>query len=79
MFTAQESFRSLFLALINRVWFGLKIVQHLGMCSDEGGDHHEHSEEKTHGHTFNEDAEKMIKKVKQALANGEGCRVLLVL
>ncbi|XP_031396430.1 endoplasmic reticulum-Golgi intermediate compartment protein 3 [Punica granatum] len=46
---------------------------------DEGGDHHEHSEEKTHGHTFDHDAEKMIKKVKQALANGEGCRVYGVL
>lgn len=53
------------------------MLRQLGTWSDEGGDHHEHSEEKTH--TFDQDAEKMIKNVKQALAHGEGCRVLLVL
>jgi len=37
--------------------------------------HENHDEEKKHEHTFNEDAEKMVKSVKQALENGEGCRV----
>ncbi|XP_056171402.1 uncharacterized protein LOC115663582 [Syzygium oleosum] len=46
---------------------------------DDGKDHHKESSEKTHGHGFDETAEKMIKKVKQALANEEGCRVYGVL
>ncbi|TVU01858.1 hypothetical protein EJB05_52672, partial [Eragrostis curvula] len=37
--------------------------------------HERHDEAKKHEHTFDEDAEKMVKSVKQALANGEGCRV----
>uniref|UniRef100_A0A2N9HFK9 Endoplasmic reticulum vesicle transporter N-terminal domain-containing protein n=1 Tax=Fagus sylvatica TaxID=28930 RepID=A0A2N9HFK9_FAGSY len=36
-------------------------------------DEHEDSDQKLHG--FDQEAEKMIKKVKQALAHGEGCRV----
>lgn len=37
---------------------------------------HEHQDEqKKHAQTFDEEAEKMIKSVKQALENGEGCRV----
>ncbi|GJN19815.1 hypothetical protein PR202_gb07125 [Eleusine coracana subsp. coracana] len=40
---------------------------------DHGHEHHE--EAKKHELTFDEDAEKMVKSVKQALANGEGCRV----
>ncbi|AQK99650.1 Endoplasmic reticulum vesicle transporter protein [Zea mays] len=38
-------------------------------------DHDHHDEQKKHEQTFNEEAEKMIKSVKQALGNGEGCRV----
>ncbi|OVA07804.1 Endoplasmic reticulum vesicle transporter [Macleaya cordata] len=37
---------------------------------DHDGDAHKH-----HAHGFDKDAEKMVKSVKQALANGEGCRV----
>ncbi|KAF8703528.1 hypothetical protein HU200_032339 [Digitaria exilis] len=40
---------------------------------DRGPEHHD--EQKKHEHTFDEDAEKMVKSVKQALENGEGCRV----
>lgn len=43
---------------------------------DDGKDHNEDS---VHLHGFDQDAENMIKKVKQALANGEGCRVYGVL
>ncbi|KAK4775892.1 hypothetical protein SAY87_023853 [Trapa incisa] len=53
--------------------------EHTTHKHDEGGDNHEHSEGKTQGHTFDKDTEKMIKKVKQALAHGEGCRVYGVL
>ncbi|CAL5340627.1 unnamed protein product [Camellia sinensis] len=42
-------------------------------------DNHEDSDQKNHLHGFDQDAETMIKKVKQALANGEGCRVYGVL
>uniref|UniRef100_A0A1D1Y6K9 Endoplasmic reticulum-Golgi intermediate compartment protein 3 n=1 Tax=Anthurium amnicola TaxID=1678845 RepID=A0A1D1Y6K9_9ARAE len=44
----------------------------------DGDDHHENSS-KVHEHGFSQDAEKMIKSVKDALANGEGCRVYGVL
>ncbi|EES03808.1 hypothetical protein BDA96_03G365300 [Sorghum bicolor] len=40
---------------------------------DHGQEHHD--EQKKPEQTFNEEAEKMIKSVKQALGNGEGCRV----
>jgi hypothetical protein len=40
---------------------------------DGNKDEHEDSDQKLHG--FDQEAEKMIKKVKQALAHGEGCRV----
>ncbi|GFZ15525.1 endoplasmic reticulum vesicle transporter protein [Actinidia rufa] len=43
------------------------------------GDHQEDSENKIHLHGFNQDTETVIKKLKQALANGEGCRVYGVL
>lgn len=46
---------------------------------DDHKDHHEDSDNKTHLQGFDQDAENMIKKVKQALANGEGCRVYGVL
>ncbi|KAF8408768.1 hypothetical protein HHK36_004837 [Tetracentron sinense] len=42
-------------------------------------DHHEDSSQKIHAHGFGEDAEKVVKNVRQALANGEGCRVYGVL
>ncbi|KAJ6749518.1 hypothetical protein OIU85_000183 [Salix viminalis] len=40
---------------------------------------HKDSHEEQHAHGFDDAAETMIKKVKQALANGEGCRVYGVL
>ncbi|KAI7978936.1 hypothetical protein LOK49_Contig618G00001, partial [Camellia lanceoleosa] len=46
---------------------------------DGDKDNHEDSDQKNHLHGFDQDAETMIKKVKQALANGEGCRVYGVL
>ncbi|KAK3024037.1 hypothetical protein RJ639_044139 [Escallonia herrerae] len=46
---------------------------------DDGKDHHEDSNHKFHLQGFDQDAENMIKKVKQAMANGEGCRVYGVL
>ncbi|CAL5428463.1 unnamed protein product [Camellia sinensis] len=42
---------------------------------DGDKDNHEDSDQKNHLHGFDQDAETMIKKVKQALANGEGRRV----
>uniref|UniRef100_A0A0D9VZU5 Endoplasmic reticulum vesicle transporter C-terminal domain-containing protein n=1 Tax=Leersia perrieri TaxID=77586 RepID=A0A0D9VZU5_9ORYZ len=46
---------------------------------DHDHDHEHHDEQKKQEHTFNEDAEKMVKSVKQAMENGEGCRVYGVL
>ncbi|KAJ6304395.1 hypothetical protein OIU77_018122 [Salix suchowensis] len=46
---------------------------------DHDKDHHNDSHEEQHAHGFDDAAETMIKKVKQALANGEGCRVYGVL
>ncbi|KAK7258302.1 hypothetical protein RIF29_23875 [Crotalaria pallida] len=46
---------------------------------DDGKDHHEDSDQKIHLQNFDESTENMIKKVKQALTNGEGCRVYGVL
>ncbi|WOL19599.1 endoplasmic reticulum-Golgi intermediate compartment protein 3 isoform X1 [Canna indica] len=45
----------------------------------DGSDHHDDSTEKKPEHTFSSDAEKMVDTVKQAIANGEGCRVYGVL
>lgn len=42
---------------------------------DDKKDDHEDSDEKLHALGFDQAAESMIKKVKDALANGEGCRV----
>ncbi|KAG5596401.1 hypothetical protein H5410_037633 [Solanum commersonii] len=47
-------------------------------CNDHK-DHHDDSDNKTHMQGFDQDAENLIKKVKQALAHGEGCRVYGVL
>ncbi|KAJ0028128.1 hypothetical protein Pint_35893 [Pistacia integerrima] len=41
--------------------------------------HHEDSDEKLHAFGFDQASENLIKKVKQALENGEGCRVYGVL
>ncbi|KAF3321642.1 endoplasmic reticulum-Golgi intermediate compartment protein 3 [Carex littledalei] len=46
---------------------------------DGHDEHHDDLAEKKHDNLFNEDAEKMIKKVKQAMEDGEGCRVYGVL
>ncbi|CDP16085.1 unnamed protein product [Coffea canephora] len=42
-------------------------------------DHHDDQDQKVHLQGFDKEAEDMIKRVKQALANGEGCRVYGVL
>ncbi|XP_043698741.1 endoplasmic reticulum-Golgi intermediate compartment protein 3-like isoform X1 [Telopea speciosissima] len=46
---------------------------------DHNKEHHEDSSQKLQSHGFDEDAEKKVKNVKQALADGEGCRVFGVL
>ncbi|XP_021835619.1 uncharacterized protein [Spinacia oleracea] len=49
---------------------------------DEHGDikdKHEDSKQKSHLQSFDEETENIIKKVKQAMANGEGCRIYGVL
>ncbi|KAK6130541.1 hypothetical protein DH2020_035722 [Rehmannia glutinosa] len=50
-----------------------------GSLKDDHKDHHEESDHKIKLHSLDEEAENMIKKVKHALANGEGCRVYGVL
>ncbi|XP_074557529.1 uncharacterized protein LOC141813460 [Curcuma longa] len=52
--------------------------EHSGHKHDES-DHHDESSQHKHEHTLGSDAEKMIEKVKQAISNGEGCRVYGVL
>ncbi|XVF14467.1 hypothetical protein REPUB_Repub09cG0062800 [Reevesia pubescens] len=46
---------------------------------DDEKEHHDDFDKKLHAFGFDQEAENMIKKVKQALANGEGCRVYGVL
>lgn len=54
--------------------------EHSAYNHDDHKDSHEESSEKKHENLgFNEEAEKMITKVKHAMANGEGCRVYGVL
>ncbi|CAI8597853.1 unnamed protein product [Vicia faba] len=53
--------------------------EHAAHNHADGKDHHEHSEEKVHLQSFDEATENTIKKVKEALKNGEGCRVYGVL
>ncbi|KAL9361208.1 hypothetical protein Peur_043993 [Populus x canadensis] len=53
--------------------------EHEAHNHDHNKDHHEDSQAKQHMHGFDDAAETMVKKVKQALANGEGCRVYGVL
>ncbi|KAI5583531.1 hypothetical protein POPTR_006G023900v4 [Populus trichocarpa] len=53
--------------------------EHEAHNHDHNKDHHEDSHAKQHTHGFDDAAETMVKKVKQALANGEGCRVYGVL
>uniref|UniRef100_A0A7C8Z7F2 Endoplasmic reticulum vesicle transporter C-terminal domain-containing protein n=2 Tax=Opuntia streptacantha TaxID=393608 RepID=A0A7C8Z7F2_OPUST len=53
---------------------------HHGDHKHEHGDHKdEHEDIKSHLQTYDEETEKMVKKVKQAIASGEGCRVYGVL
>ncbi|XP_054818174.1 uncharacterized protein LOC129317811 [Prosopis cineraria] len=53
--------------------------EHLEHKHDHGKDHHEDSENKAHLQGFDESTENTVKKVKEAIANGEGCRVYGVL
>ncbi|CAK7340358.1 unnamed protein product [Dovyalis caffra] len=53
--------------------------EHEAQNHDHDKDHQEDSSAKHHTYGFDDAAETMIKKVKQALANGEGCRVYGVL
>ncbi|WVY93691.1 hypothetical protein V8G54_032779 [Vigna mungo] len=46
---------------------------------DDHKDHDEHSEQKIHLQNLDESTENIIKKVKEAIKNGEGCRVYGVL
>lgn len=43
--------------------------------SDDHKDHHEETEHKIKQHNLDDEAETLVKKVKHAIANGEGCRV----
>lgn len=47
------------------------------MWPDDEKEHHDDADKKLHALGFNEEAENMIKKVKKALDNGEGCRVFI--
>ncbi|KAG8646412.1 endoplasmic reticulum-Golgi intermediate compartment protein 3 [Manihot esculenta] len=53
--------------------------EHADHKHDDDKDHHEDSDTKLHAHGFDQEAETLIKKVKNAMANGEGCRVYGVL
>ncbi|PON36242.1 Endoplasmic reticulum vesicle transporter, C-terminal [Parasponia andersonii] len=54
--------------------------EHTAHKHDGEKDHHEHSDHRSHlGGAFDQASENMIKKVKQALADREGCRVYGVL
>ncbi|KAK6925618.1 Endoplasmic reticulum vesicle transporter, C-terminal, partial [Dillenia turbinata] len=48
---------------------------HAARKHNDEKDHSEDSTQKIHMHGFDQEAENMVKKAKQALANGEGCRV----
>lgn len=47
--------------------------------ADHEKDHHEDSENKIHLQGFDESTENTVKKVKEAIANREGCRVRIPL
>ncbi|XP_057954835.1 uncharacterized protein LOC131148894 [Malania oleifera] len=53
--------------------------EHADHKHDGEKDHHAEPSHTIHTHGFDHDAENMVKKVKQALADGEGCRVYGVL
>ncbi|XVF14465.1 hypothetical protein REPUB_Repub09cG0062800 [Reevesia pubescens] len=55
------------------------LVKHVTCKDDDEKEHHDDFDKKLHAFGFDQEAENMIKKVKQALANGEGCRVYGVL
>lgn len=50
---------------------------YFGCIAEDGKEEHKNETEAVNTLGFDEAAETMIKKVKQALADGEGCRVLL--
>ncbi|GKV15251.1 hypothetical protein SLEP1_g26048 [Rubroshorea leprosula] len=53
--------------------------EHAAHNHDDEKEHHDDLDQKLHALGFDKAAENMIKKVKQALTNGEGCRVYGVL
>ncbi|KAL6965281.1 hypothetical protein U1Q18_036336 [Sarracenia purpurea var. burkii] len=53
--------------------------EHTAHKHDGDKDHHDNSDNNIHPHGFDQNAENMIKRVKQALTYGEGCRVYGVL
>ncbi|KAI9107247.1 hypothetical protein K1719_021856 [Acacia pycnantha] len=53
--------------------------EHVAHNHDHGKDHHEDSENKIHLQGFDESTENTVKKVKEAIANREGCRIYGVL
>ncbi|XP_051126626.1 uncharacterized protein LOC127248367 [Andrographis paniculata] len=53
--------------------------EHAAHQHDDHKDHKEESDHKTELHNLDQEAEKLISKVKNSLANGEGCRVYGVL
>ncbi|XP_047169248.1 endoplasmic reticulum-Golgi intermediate compartment protein 3 [Vigna umbellata] len=53
--------------------------EHTHHKHDDHKDHDEHSEQKIHLQNLDESTENIIKKVKEAIKNGEGCRVYGVL
>ncbi|XP_072956471.1 uncharacterized protein [Typha angustifolia] len=53
--------------------------EHSDHKHDHGDGHHDDSSQKKLEHTYNSDAEKMVKNVKHAMDNGEGCRIYGVL
>ncbi|KAL2327143.1 hypothetical protein Fmac_020570 [Flemingia macrophylla] len=53
--------------------------EHTHHKHDDNKDHHEHSEQKIHLQNLDESTENIIKNVKEAIQNGEGCRVYGVL
>lgn len=53
--------------------------EHINHKHGDEKDHHKDTDQKIHAHGFDEAAEEMVKKVKHAMANGEGCRIYGVL
>ena len=53
-------------------------MEHAAHKHDDEKEHHDDADKKLHALGFDQEAENMIKKVKQAWANGEGCRVFIL-